>query len=155
MVSEDPPANVVQLVAREDSGAHLRMAAHLIHLIVGELSRLAQNRIRHADLPDVVQDPREADTLDAALVEAELPRHHLAQQTHGLAVLRGIGVSLVEGLGEAEDRRQLRLALHASLAGDCPDRAGHLGAVDDGSVPTECLCRLQRSIGDRDELCRV
>jgi hypothetical protein len=63
------------------------MAAHLVHLIVVELPGCPESNPAPI-FPDVVKDPREADTLDAAH-EAELPRHYLAQQTHGLAVLRG------------------------------------------------------------------
>src|SRR5262249_57134294 len=100
-MSQDPFPDVVELAAREDAGTQLGMPSHLVHLGGGELPGLAEDRVRHADLADVVQYTREADSLDPVLVEAELLGHHLAVATHRLAVARGPGVALVERLRQA------------------------------------------------------
>ena len=72
VVGEDPLADVGELLAREDSRAELGVALHLVVLGRGQRPGLAEDRVGHADLADVVEDPREPDALDPGLVEPEL-----------------------------------------------------------------------------------
>src|SRR5207248_2183856 len=60
VVREDPAADVVELGAAEDPRADLRVLAHLRVLLVDQRPGFAQDRVRHADLPDVVQDAGDA-----------------------------------------------------------------------------------------------
>src|SRR5256885_2267706 len=57
VVSEHPRADVLEVRAREDSRAELGVAFHLVVLLVGERAGLAEDRILHPDLADVVKKP--------------------------------------------------------------------------------------------------
>ena len=75
------------------------------------------------------------------------PGHHLAEAADGLAVPGGARVALVERLGEAEHRRQLRLGLDVARPGDGAEDVGDLGAVDHCAVAAERLGGVQGPIG--------
>src|SRR5204862_1285571 len=78
VMGEDPAPDVVELGSSEDARADLRVLAHLGVLVVGERARLAQNRVGHADLPDVVEDARHAHAFDLVVRQPELAGHQLA-----------------------------------------------------------------------------
>src|SRR5436305_7068349 len=59
VVAEDPAADIVELAARENPCTELRMPPHLRHLLVGERTGLAEDRVGDPDLADVVEDARE------------------------------------------------------------------------------------------------
>ncbi len=146
VVRQDPVPDVVQLAARENPGSELGMALHLRVLLGGERPRLAEDRVRHPDLADVVEDAGEPQPLDSILVKAELRRHHLAEAADGLAVAGGPRVALVERLRQAEHRGEVGLGLDVPAAGDRPQDVGDLGAVDDGAVTAQRLGRVQRPV---------
>ena len=105
-----------------------------------------QDRVGDADLADVVQDPGQADALDAIGGQFELLGHHLAELADRLAVRRGTRVSLVEGFSEAEHGGKVGLSLDVPPAGHLAERPGHLRAVDDGAVAAEHLS-VERLVG--------
>src|SRR5215204_2618798 len=110
------------------------MPPHLIHLLSRQWARFAEDRIRYADLSDVLEDARQLQPLHPVLIEAQLAGHELAEMSDGLAVLRGAGIALVQGLSQAEDRGQMCLRLDIAAATNCAEDVRNLGAVDHGPV---------------------
>ena len=95
------PARLDLHVGRlHDVVAQQRMALHLLVLVVGELGGLVEDRVGHADLAHVVQQPGQAQAREPPGVEAQLGADQAAQLRHGLAVAARVGVLGVDGARE-------------------------------------------------------
>src|SRR5215210_9226819 len=86
------------------------MALERLPLRIRERPGLAEDRVRHAELTEVVQRPRNPRQLDRLLVGAEPCREPRRQFADPLRMASPLGVSGVDGLGEAFGR---------AVAADC------------------------------------
>ncbi|HET8537186.1 MAG TPA: hypothetical protein VFL73_08410 [Solirubrobacteraceae bacterium] len=146
MVCEHPAADVVQVRAREHPGAELGVLAHLGPLGLVQRPGLLQHIVRHADLADVVQQPRESDALDMWRGQAEAIRDRLGVAPDGLRMRRRAVVAQVHRLGEHQHGGELLGRRRFDRALDLD-----LGAEDHGPVATEVLGDVQRPVGVVDE----
>ncbi len=91
-------------------------------LLGGQRAVLAQQPGGHAELADVVQDPGEAQHLDALVVHAEFAGDHHGGLSDPLAVAAGVAVLDVDGLHQRADGGlvggPLTVALGEDPAGD-------------------------------------
>src|SRR5215218_11117604 len=76
---------------------------------------LAQDRVRDADLADVVQQAGEPYPPDAPLREAQLARHQLRVAADRLRVPCAAAEAHVDGLGEVEHDGEVALRLDVPL----------------------------------------
>ena len=129
----------------EDLGTERGVALHDEPLVVVELARLAEDRVGHADLADVVEHAGEPHARNAVVVEAERAGHRLGVAANGLAVAGAAAEADVDGLGQVEHRREKALAL--DLARDvAADGVGQPVLVHDGAVAAGELGRVQRLV---------
>ena len=115
-----------QLSGDEDAVPDADVLAHLLPLVVGERRRLVQDRIRHADLADVVQEAGEPEPLDALAVEAEAGADRDAELGDGLGVAARPDRLRVDSPRERRGERLLmvRRRIVAGLRRRSRDRGG-------------------------------
>ncbi len=131
-------AAVEPFVVVEDGGAGLLQeadaAGHLVSVLGvqfdgpalrrGQRPVLAEDPGGDADLPDVVQDAREADDLDPFVVHAEFAGDHDRGLADPLAVAAGVAVLEVDGPHQRADRGAVGGALLVGL-GEHPPGGVH------------------------------
>src|SRR5205807_1225667 len=144
VVRVHPRAQVVEVGSREHARAELRMLHHLAVLGVVEQARLAQDRVRHADLADVVDHPGEPYALDPLLAHTELTGDGGGVPADGLGVASGPAVADVERLGEHEHRGDALLALEVAGFRAGREARDDLRVVKDDAVASERLRRGER-----------
>jgi len=147
VMSVDPALDVVEARAAEDPSADLRVLAHLVELLRGESAGLAQDRVGHADLSDVVEHAGKAEALGAVGAQPQLAGHELGVPADRLRVPRGSVVAHVECLGEVEDGRQVRQCMSSLVGPPGGEDAADLITVQDGAIAAEGLGRVQRIVG--------
>ena len=84
VVRDDPRREILERRALDEPRADLRMASHLVDLLVSERPGVTDDHVGDPDLADVVQEAGEPDARAALLVEAELPRGPLRIARDGL-----------------------------------------------------------------------
>ena len=89
------------LRAVEHPRADHRMRADEGELVVRQRPGLAQDRVRDADLADVVQRRGDADALDLLRRQPDAPRDELAVQAHALRVAARVAIAHLERHAEA------------------------------------------------------
>ena len=104
----------------QDARADLGVLAHLGLLRGVERARLAEDRVRHADLADVVDDAGVAHALAAVGGEAERAGRALGVAGDRLRVRGGAGVADVQRLGQPQRGGELALVVRAGACGGSP-----------------------------------
>ena len=141
-------AAVPALVARADDGEHLaqrgdrredglagdRVAAHDPPLGVVERAGLVQDRLRDADLPDVVEERAELEQVELLRPEPERPADVERERDDLLRVVVRVGVLLLERVRERRERLAVQ-TLH------------RLGVLDLGEQPAGLA---GEEVGERD-----
>ena len=105
VVVADPVGFLGEVRGGHDLAAERGVALHLRVLVVGEPAGLVEDRVGHADLADVVQEPGEAHARDPLGAQVELGGDERAQLGDGLAVAAGVGVLGVDGEREGVGER--------------------------------------------------
>ena len=93
-----------ELERRDDLGADERVLPHQRPLCVVELAALAQHRLGHADLPDVVQEPGLADDPGLVRRETERDRDAPTRGADALGVAPRVRVLRFERVCQSEQR---------------------------------------------------
>ena len=96
--------------AAEDAGADERVLLHDAELMIREPAGLHEDRVRDADLADVVHRAGQLDELDIGLREAELAGEDRRVARHALEVRGGVLILVFRGDREPEDRVDVGVA---------------------------------------------
>ena len=99
-----------ELEGCDDLGADHRMLAHQRPLLRLQSGALAQDRLRHADLADVVEQPGLRHHLDLVAGDAQDHAEPPAPRAHALGVAPRVRILGLERVGEAEQRLADRAA---------------------------------------------
>ena len=103
-------AHDVRARARQQLGAHRRVAAHELAVLGRERAGLQQDRVGHADLAHVVQQARVAQRLGLGRGHPQRQPEALAHPADALEVHAGLLVARLGGVRKAMDDLELRLA---------------------------------------------
>ena len=108
MLRDDSRRALKKLDAAQDLLTMHRMFAHAYPLFFGELRRLAQDRIRHADLADVVQQRSKLERLHLFAVQAILASQAQTVTQRLVPSGRAFRVARFERGGQRFQRRAIR-----------------------------------------------
>jgi len=114
-----------ELHVLDDIGADLGVAPDDLPLLLGELARLVENVLVHAELPDVVERRAEADDLDVPLRELHLLGDHPRVFGDAVRVAARVRVFRLDRGDEHLDRREVRrleLRVEPRVLGPSPRR---------------------------------
>ena len=141
------------------------MAPHLRHFLVREATRLEKDRVRDADLADVVEVPADADRHALPLVPAQHRGHSLGEHTQLTAMLARLQVAGLDRGRESQgdriqDRAQVavlqRLVAHLRGGESAPHLAEQLLAGEGldqhsaGAFAEGLDCRVHGSVAGHD-----
>src|SRR3954471_6025165 len=155
VVGEHPRADVLEVGAGQDARAHLGVLAHLGHLVHLERAGLAEDRVGHADLADVVHRAGVSEALAAVLRHPELLADRLGQLADRLRVSGRARVADVEDLGECHHGGEVLLVVDALVLDRRRHRLDRGRVEDDGAVAADLLGHVQRLVGGAHEGARV
>ena len=103
VVEDRGHGRVHPLEPSHDPRAVLRMAFHDLELELREAGRLREDRVRNADLADVVEKPGEAEDVEAFRVKPKLLADCDGDPAHALGVPRRVRILRVDRRVEAFD----------------------------------------------------
>ena len=131
---------------RRGSGAQLRVAAHVGHLLAGQRAGLAKDRVGDTDLADVVQHPASRTRwIRSSLRPSSGPSSRRGGRRSGSASRCSCRAGRAPRRGSGPWRAAPGPRRCACLRP--PRGSGDLGAVDDRPVAPERLRRVKRAIG--------
>ena len=131
------------------------MAFDFAELLFGKLTRLEEHRVRHADLADVVEDRRLAQTFDLSPFPVQLvgDRDRKVADAHRMAA--GETVLGVDRPCQRRERRQPRRPFELSRARDLGVGIGDVMLEVRGLVPPRLFRPVQRLVGSAPEFDRI
>ena len=91
----------------QNPGANCRMELDLRELLVGEAASLSEDRVRYADLTNVVEQRAQAQHVELAISQAEPLPDRDRQRRDPLRVTSGVSITSVEGGGQRTDNAQV------------------------------------------------
>ena len=100
------------------------MRLHDLEFRIGERSRLLQDRVRNADLADIVQPPGQAELLRPATLLAQLDRQFGGKLAHTSRMLARIRIAI---LGDGGQPLERLVVLLFQILGSCSDQLLELG----------------------------
>ena len=131
-----------EAAARQDARADRRVRLHQLELLGGQLAQLQQDRIRNADLADVVQRRRAADQRHLRVGQSDLPREQRRHLADPLGVLPGVVVAELRRPRQPLDDLDLRrLELARAVARPSPRASGSGSGSAGRGTASRAACR--------------
>src|SRR5581483_6722242 len=115
VVVEDPPVDRLDAETVEERVPELGVALDDRELLVRQLAGRAQDRVREADLAEVMQEPGETEALERLRVEAELDPDAFGERRDHLRMARRRRVARIDEAHEVLRGTEPRVALRRAL----------------------------------------
>ncbi len=139
----DPDVDRADVHPVEERRPELGVVRELVFFVRGRGAGLLQHAVGDRDLPEVVKPAGELELLDLLVVDLELPRDRLDEQSDALRVGARVLVLRIDDADEVLRCAEPRLMLGASLELRRAEGLGDRGAVRAVAVLAAVLCPVQ------------